>query len=119
MTCFVPNKTELRKIESMYIRNNECINKINSYRSEDELRQYGKQYYINNIHKIKEYQQNNAEKIKIYNKNYYNKLPTIQCPCGSKLKQRNIIQHYQTKRHKNYIAFLEKQDKDDEQNPAN
>ncbi len=56
MECYVPNKLELRKMESNFIRNNECINKFDAHLSRNEILQYQKDYYENN--KEKKYQYN-------------------------------------------------------------
>jgi hypothetical protein len=61
------NRQQLEKKEGEHIRNNECCNKIIVGRTD-------KEYYLDNIEKIKEYYKQynitNAEKLKEYKKQY-------------------------------------------------
>lgn len=57
------NKTQLLKKEGEHIRNNECVNKIIAGRTI-------KEWYKDNIDKIKEYRLTNTDKMKEYKKQY-------------------------------------------------
>ena len=74
------NKQQLEKKEGEYIRNNECVNNRIAGRTDkeyyrdniDKIKEHQKQYNITNVDKIKEhgkqYRINNAEKLKEYEK---------------------------------------------------
>ncbi len=116
LECYVEHKRELEKLESNFIRNNECINQKDAYQSEEELKEYGrnfsKQWYQNNREKKKEYKKIyckiNVEKVRIYENNYKNTQPHIECECGSKVKKHRVTEHYRTKKHQKYLNSLNK-----------
>jgi hypothetical protein len=91
--CEVSNKTELRKLESIFIRNNDCVNQVDSYRSAEERQKYQKNYY----------------------KKYYKNLETVNCECGGRYKNcsgdRN--KHFKTKIHGLYIEAANRDSSDD------
>ena len=105
------NKWELLNRERYYIENNECINKIIPYKSNEEQKETMKLYYNNN----KEYI-NNKKKINYENKKeHYLKYAEnyrlehkekILCECGSNVLKLNIVNHKKTKKHITYINNL-------------
>ena len=70
------NDEELRIREQYHINyyrnNNEynCINKMNSYSSNEDLKKYQKEYYNDNKDKSKEYYENNKDKLNKQHKEY-------------------------------------------------
>ena len=62
------SRDELNMRESYFIRKFKCVNKYLPYISEEELKQYFKQYYENNkdhlLQKQKQYYENNQEQLK-------------------------------------------------------
>jgi hypothetical protein len=81
--CPCDNKEQLHAKEAEYIRNNECVNKFIPNRSKKEyyndninkIKEQKKQYANKNKDKIleqkKQYYSNNKDKIKEYKKQYY------------------------------------------------
>lgn len=101
LECRVPNKTELLKIENMYIKTNPCINSRAAYRSEEDIKQYHQNYRIEN-----------ASTININNQNYYYTLPTIYCECGGSYVSRGKNRHEKTNKHREWLKTQENDDDD-------
>ena len=85
------------------------------HKTSDTYKEYQKNYAKTD--KCKEYQKNyqktdkykesrNSDKYKEYQKNYANNSKTINCECGSKLKQKNLNRHKKTKKHQKYLSSL-------------
>ena len=80
-------KQELEAEESIYIRNNECINTVIPGRSKKEY-----------------YQGRGRELDKIYRDNNSNKIKEkLKCDCGSEVKKYNLKEHEKTKKHICYL----------------
>jgi len=74
-----------------------------------------KQYYIDNVEKIKQYRTDNAEKIKEKKKQYYienaekikaRQNEKIQCECGRLISRCNISKHRKTNKHKSFFSIV-------------
>lgn len=90
------NRQQLEKKEGEYIRNNECCNKIMLGRTD-------KEYYRDNIDKIKQYRIDNADKIKEYKKQYEtNNIDKIK-EYNKLRNQTEKRKEYQKEYHKRYI----------------
>jgi len=100
------NKRELEKKEQYYIDNNECINKIKSYVSEEDRiennKKYCKKYHQDNREKQnekrKKYREENKEKIKEYARQYNQE--KVVCECGAEITKINLSKHKRRKIHK-------------------
>ena len=74
---FVENKIELRKLENQNFNLNDkfCLNSYVAFKTEDEIKEYSKQYYENNKdeinEKMKKYYELNKKQFKEYRKQYY------------------------------------------------
>jgi hypothetical protein len=91
------SKDELLIKEKFHIKNNDCINKCkNLNRTEEDLKEYYKEYREQNKNKIKEYREQNKDKMKEYYKNNKEKLLETQKEYTEKNKEK--IKEYQ----KNY-----------------
>ena len=91
-------KKELHEKEGFYIRNNECVNKIIPVKwTEEENREYMKQYNEKHKEKLKEqsklYREKNKEKIREERKE------KIQCDCGREITKHHILRHKKTNFH--------------------
>lgn len=99
--CFVPNRTELRKIEQSFIDSNECINKVPAYVSEEQQRE-------KNIIRCKNYYNANVEKIKNYKSEYYKQNAErinqikFNCGCGGKYTHQKKSRHFKSKKHQQF-----------------
>ena len=78
---------------------------MNTYRcgtTKDGIKEYYKEYYIDNSDKLKEYQKqnriNNVEKIKEYGNQ------KCTCECGGKYTTANKSTHIKTAKHQNYLS---------------
>tara|TARA_R110001606_G_scaffold266037_1_gene415011 strand:+ start:51 stop:545 length:495 start_codon:yes stop_codon:yes gene_type:complete len=101
------HKSLIKKRESYYIRNNECVNKNIPGRTMSECK---KAYREKNKERLKvyakEYLKNNKEQIYLKQKENYQKEPIIECECGGKYRTKHkTARHNKTKKH---IAFLNK-----------
>jgi hypothetical protein len=76
-------KAELLIKERWWVDKLDCVNKNIPGQTTKGIKQYKKQYYIDNSEKIKQYQIDNSEKIKQYQKQY-----KIDNP--EKIKKNNI-----------------------------
>ena len=116
-------KFELQNLERKYIENNECVNKNIPSRTDEELkeyyRQYIKQYNIDNPDYQKQYRIDNADKRKQYraknpdyNKQYYiNNIDKLKkkltCECGYKYTHYNKSSHIKSTKHQKYLKSIE------------
>lgn len=117
MDCYVPNKLELHKIEAEFIKNNQCINKLIPYRSDEEKKQlkgeYCKKRYQNtkieqNIY-CKNYYHNNKQYFSNKAQEYKKNCKTIACECGGQAKEYNLGRHYKSKKHQDYLRHQQQQ----------
>jgi len=98
-------RKELEDEESVYIRNNECINNNIPNRTKkewledhkEEKSEYDKEWYENN----KEYMQ--EWKKKWYENNKKRLKEKITCDCGCIFIRNNKTQHIRSKKHQNFI----------------
>lgn len=120
------SKLELRKREQYFIDNNECVNIIKSYISEEDRKERDnknrKRYYEDTREKqlefMKKYHQDNKEKRNEYTRQYrldnkekiieHDRLRNlnakiIECKCGSKFSERNKSTHEKSKKHLNFV----------------
>ena len=106
------SKEELHQREAYYIRNNECVNKVNpgrihkeyqkeyqkEYREEnqDKLKEYQKEYYEENKENIKEqqkeYREENKEKLKERYKEYGSQRVTCDI-CNKEMRKDSLTKH--------------------------
>jgi predicted GIY-YIG superfamily endonuclease len=90
-TCEVVDKTEQRMVEQEWIKNNQCkLNDRRSYITEEELKEYNKDYY-------KKYHETHKEK-----RNHQKKQKTT-CECGVIYTKTNKARHERSKKH---IQFM-------------
>lgn len=68
--CEIEDIQQLRKIEQDWISNTNCVNSINAFITEEERKEYQKNYHIENKDKRREYVFLNRDKITNYNKEY-------------------------------------------------
>jgi len=80
------SKEELLKKEKEYMESIECVNKCRPFRTDEEKKEYGKEYY-----------EANKEK----NKQKYT------CVCGSNTRKSDRRKHERTKKHGDYIKELQ------------
>ena len=97
------SKEQLHARERYYIELNKeiCVNKNIPTRTD-------KEYYHDNIEKIKQYRENNKEIRKKYKKEYYEKnseklKEKFNCECGGKYTYISKQRHLKLKIHTNYI----------------
>ena len=84
------SKNELERKEGEIIKNTACVNRYIPGRTD-------KQYYIDNIEKIKQYRLDNKDKIK-----QYNNKENI-CICGGKYTTVHKSQHINSYKHQSFI----------------
>jgi hypothetical protein len=104
------NVNEARTRESYWIKFEKAsLNKSTPGRTQKmwildnkkELKQYHKEYNINNKEKIKQYREDNKEKIK---QNYTKRsLTMFICECGAQCRISHKQRHLRTSKHKNFI----------------
>ena len=100
------NREQLHTQENIYIRGNECVNKHSAIRTLEEkkeyMKQYSKQYSIDNKEKLKQYD----KKYQIANKETISikKKQKIKCECGCEISREGLIVHIKTEKHKSLIA---------------
>jgi hypothetical protein len=87
-------KDQLHHIESHYIRNNDCVNKVIPNRTQQEYHRENKEHR-NEI--SRKYHQNNKEKLHV-KKNQRN-----DCCCGSTFSYACKARHIKTIKHQQYI----------------
>lgn len=82
----------------------------------DKIAEKGRQYYIENLEKIKDqqyqYRINHSDKLKTKDKQYYTKnadkfKEKIECKCGTVCCRRAMTQHIKTKKHQDFLATKE------------
>jgi DNA repair exonuclease SbcCD ATPase subunit len=113
------NLEKLKEKQKQYYNNNiECIKEYQKEYKEqniDKIKEYKKEYYENNLKKAKEqmkqYRENNVDKIKEKKKQYYEKnvdklKEKINCDCGSCITKTQLLRHYKSKKHQEYLASL-------------
>ena len=106
--CPCNTKGELERREGQLIRATECVNKYIPGRTRAEYRQDNKQqqkqYYQDNAEVIKQqrkqYRQDNAEVIKQRQQQKYT------CECSGKYTYCHKPQHFKTKQHRQFVAFM-------------
>jgi len=79
------NKRKLEKREQYYIDNNDCVNKLKSYITKEQLIEYKKKYREDNKEKLN---QKKREK--------------FECKCGGKYTKSNQSIHERTQKHINF-----------------
>ena len=107
--CSCTINEELLARERYYIKSIECVNKYkNLNRTEEDKKEYTKEWYNKNIDKKKEWYNKNIDTIKEYNKEYYEKNKEknykITCECGSELSYSELPRHKKSLKH---IAYEE------------
>ncbi len=107
------NRKQLEKIEGIYIKYNDCINRCvvgrtpkethKAYyeKNKDKKLKYQKEYDKKNKDKLKEYQ----KEYRVNNKDKINK--KFDCECGSKYIQRNKSRHMKCIKHQKYLLRKE------------
>lgn len=115
------NKKELEEHEALYIKNNQCVNKIVPGRTDKEYRQdnkekiseYKKKYRRDNLDKINKQYQYNKEKISERHKRYRlenldkikaNKSKKCICECGSEYIHNHKSRHIRSNKHQEYLS---------------
>jgi hypothetical protein len=87
-------KDQLHHIESHYIRNNDCVNKVIPNRTQQEYHRENKEHR-NEI--SRKYHQSNKEKLNV------KKNQKHICCCGGKFTTTHKSHHIKSKKHKQYI----------------
>ena len=77
--------------------------------NKESIKEYGKQYHLDNKLKKTKYYQDNKEDIKKQHKIYRDKSKEIyykkfDCSCGGKYIHQNILRHMKTKKHQKYLT---------------
>ena len=106
----VENQKELRMIENQYItkyRNDlKLLNTIKAFISEEELKEYHKEWREQNYEYKKQWQQQykptQAKKDKERYEKYKNII--INCECGEEVKKSNLSHHKKSQHHQDFIA---------------
>tara|TARA_R110000772_G_scaffold1832_2_gene6208 strand:- start:582 stop:1133 length:552 start_codon:yes stop_codon:yes gene_type:complete len=116
--CGEISLTQVRiKEEENRVKLNANLNSQRCYQTEEEKKEYKKEWCENNKEYkkecAKEYRENNKEHIKEYNKEYRenNKekfTEKIKCECGVIYTYKHKTRHFKTKTHLKYIESLEK-----------
>ena len=106
------NKDELEAREGYYIRNTECVNKLNPDRTKEDIVKYQKEYRINNIDRLtsynKQYREGHRDEIS------EKRSVLNECCCGVKFQLSNQARHFKSKHHQ---AYLEKQKEEKKEMP--
>ena len=92
------SKDELTAKEAEYIKNYKCINKYLPFRTNEERKEYIKEYYENNKDKFKEYYENNKDKIKGIRETRY-----ICDICNGNYTYANRAKHFNTQKHQTAV----------------
>ena len=99
------DEKELKYYEQLYISSlKPTLNCNKSYTTEEDRKEYNKEYREKNKDKIKEYREENKEKRKEYNEKNKDKIKDkanekINCECGGKYTRRNKASHFKSKKH--------------------
>ena len=90
----VDNKRHAEQIEEQYrVELNGNLNMIRAFRSEEQKKEYGKEYYENNTEYFKEYYQDNKDRIK-------EKVgEKITCECGFTYTFSHKARHMKSQKH--------------------
>ena len=100
------------KEEELRVQLNANMNTIRCYTSEDQKKEYDKEYYSENKEQIKErvkeYYEQNKERVKEYyeqNKDKINERRNkkCECECGGRYTNASKSKHLKTKLHKKYL----------------
>jgi len=118
------NKTVARQLEQRFIEiHNPTLNDKRAFRTEEQGKEYKKEWAQQNKEKIalqqKEWREQNKEKRAIYSKERHKKFyqqnkeqmelkrkEPIKCECGSIVRKRDIARHKKTKKHIKIMAEL-------------
>lgn len=108
----VETKSELFQWEQYYMDKYDCINEKKAYQSEEERKEYLKQYNEEHKEEQKQWREEHKDERKEKNKQYNEehkdeiskkKCEKIVCECGSELSKNNLSAHKKTKRHQDYL----------------
>ena len=104
------SKDQLFARERYYTNKIECVNiRKNQGRSlELGLKEHKKEYYKENVDKIRKYYEENSEKILSKCKEYRDenkekRYEKFTCPCGGKYTHCSRARHFKTKKHLKYL----------------
>jgi hypothetical protein len=92
------NKKQLEKIEGIYIKYNNCVNRKVVGRTKKEYYKYNKKHKLDYQ---REYSKKNKEKRTKYMKEYMKR--QYVCKCGTITTNGNITNHKKTKKHLKHI----------------
>lgn len=104
------------KIESGYIKNNECVNKLVSYASAEDKKETTKKWQLKNkelikakrrVRYLKNKKENNNQSLNWYYENKTKVNEKFTCECGGKFTYRHKHDHIKTKKH---LHWLKNQD---------
>jgi len=107
--CFI----DACKIESGYIRNNECVNQLVSYASPEEKKETNKKWQLKNkeliqakrrVRYLENKERHNKQSLAWYEENKERVNEKFKCECGGKFTHRHRIDHLKTSKH---IKWLE------------
>ena len=113
------DREEFQAREGYYIKNNECINKRITGRTDKE---YYQDHREKILQQVKEYNEANKEHKNEYHNNYYQnnkekwkqsnekQKQQITCECGCTLQKKAKSKHLQSKQHQNYINQMNRQE---------
>ena len=94
-------KEELEFEETRFQRDMVCVNKQLARLTKDDIREYQKQYYINNKDDIRENQKQYVKQYYIENKQKLNQKFT--CACGGRYLYRTKSIHFKSLKHNKYL----------------
>lgn len=125
----VDSKRQAEAVEETYrVKLQANLNSNRCFTTEEQKKEYRKEYYENNSDKIKEYRQKNSQKIKECSKKYYEnnaeqikknskeyyknnsqkikayKTTKYECECGGKFTFQHKTAHIKTDKHQKYLA---------------
>jgi len=93
----VEDETQLKWRERYYIENNECVNKRTPVITDEEKKEYKKEYRIKNKETRTSYDK------EYYNKNKEKKLQPYVCECGAVISFGGRFRHLKSNKHKKNI----------------
>ena len=100
------------KIESGYIKNNECVNKVVSYASAEDKKETTKKWMEKNkeliqakrrVRYLKNKKENNNQSLNWYYENKTKVNEKFTCECGGKFTYRHKHDHIKTKKHVDWL----------------
>jgi len=99
------SRKELEREEGIYIRNNECINKMVAGRTHEEYREENKD---KKCEYDKVYREENKDVILTRKKQYYinnrgNWMDIVICECGASMVKSSLNRHKKRKKHLQYL----------------